>query len=162
MVCPFVICNSVLTRCGTSPPTPASTPSRSPRASATRSATPNSSTTSALPSSTPPITPLPEVAFHPSGSCVGVATTCGTVRVYDIRAMKLQQLYTAHEGATASIAFHPSGNFLASGAADSKVAGLHHLYHLHQVKIYDLLETCTLYTLSGHQVQGNYANIGPS
>ena len=80
------------------------------------------------------------MAFHPSGSCVGVATTGGTVRIYDIRqamvtggmvlqiamcvhsrAMKLQQLYSAHEGATTSLSFHPSGNFLASGAGDSKV-----------------------------------------
>ena len=32
------------------------------------------------------------------------------------------QLYTAHEGAAHSLTFHPSGNFLASGAADGKVA----------------------------------------
>ena len=38
------------------------------------------------------------------------------------RAMKLQQLYSAHEGATTSLSFHPSGNFLASGAGDSKVS----------------------------------------
>ena len=38
------------------------------------------------------------------------------------RAMKLQQLYTAHEGAATSLSFHPSGNFLASGAGDSKVS----------------------------------------
>ena len=84
------------------------------------------------------------MAFHPSGACVGVATTGGTVRIYDIRqemtenkagldhdannlmqenfrAMKLQQLYSAHEGAATSLSFHPSGNFLASGAGDSKV-----------------------------------------
>ena len=35
--------------------------------------------------------------------------------------MKLQQLYSAHEGAATSLSFHPSGNFLASGAGDSKV-----------------------------------------
>ena len=40
------------------------------------------------------------------------------------RAMKLQQIYSAHEGATTSLSFHPSGNFLASGAGDSKVSVL--------------------------------------
>ena len=39
----------------------------------------------------------------------------------NFRAMKLQQLYSAHEGAATSLSFHPSGNFLASGAGDSKV-----------------------------------------
>jgi len=80
---------------------------------------------------------------------VGVATTGGTVRIYDIRAMKLQQLYSAHEGAATSLSFHPSGNFLASGAGDSKV------------KIYDLLQTCTLYTLSGHQGPINSVAFSP-
>ena len=91
--------------------------------------------------------------------------------------MKLQQLYSAHEGAATSLSFHPSGNFLASGAGDSKVElkvfyielnsnDWHTLQFkpinfsnsnalsiwMSKVKIYDLLQTCTLYTLSGHQV----------
>ena len=93
--------------------------------------------------------------------------------------MKLQQLYSAHEGAATSLSFHPSGNFLASGASDSKVELKVFFWHkaefnywhtklfkpielsnskalskqkFFQVKIYDLLQTCTLYTLSGHQV----------
>lgn len=38
------------------------------------------------------------LAFHPSGACVGVATSDSKVKIYDIRMMKLQQLYSAHEG----------------------------------------------------------------
>ena len=45
-----------------------------------------------------------------------LATVC-----HRFRAMKLQHLYSAHEGAATSLSFHPSGNFLASGAGDSKV-----------------------------------------
>ena len=100
------------------------------------------------------------VEFHPSGACVGVATSANTVEIYDIRcgkkgvfqiiyntqkihfhcirrARKLQQLYNAHEGPVTSMSFHPSGNFCVSGSADSKI------------KIYDLLQARTIFTLSG-------------
>ena len=53
------------------------------------------------------------------------------------RARKLQQLYKAHEGPVTSMSFHPSGNFCVSGSADSKI------------KIYDLLQARTIFTLSG-------------
>ena len=38
------------------------------------------------------------LAFHPSGTCIGVATSDKKVKVYDIRMQKLQQLYSSHEG----------------------------------------------------------------
>ena len=44
--------------------------------------------------------------FHPSGTCVGVATTGNTVEIYDIRASKLQQLYSAHENSVNSIRYN--------------------------------------------------------
>ena len=77
--------------------------------------------------------------FHPSGACVGVATSANTVEIYDIRARKLQQLYNAHEAPVNSLAFHPSGNYLVSGANDNKI------------KIYDLLQARVIYTLSGEK-----------
>jgi len=89
------------------------------------------------------------VEFHPSGACVGVAASCGKVHIYDIRAMKLQQLYSAHEGPVSSLSFHPSGNFLISGSQDSKI------------KIYDLLQARPIYTLSGHQNQVTAVSFSP-
>ena len=70
---------------------------------------------------------------------MGVATSANTVEIYDIRARKLQQLYNAHEAPVNSLAFHPSGNYLVSGANDNKI------------KIYDLLQARVIYTLSGEK-----------
>ena len=63
--------------------------------------------------------------------------------------MKLQQLYSAHEGSVSSLSFHPSGNYLISGSQDSKI------------KIYDLLEARPIYTLSGHQNQVTAVSFSP-
>jgi len=52
------------------------------------------------------------LAFHPSGACIGVATSDKKVKVYDIRMQKLQQLYDSHEAAVTQVSFHSSGNYL--------------------------------------------------
>lgn len=87
--------------------------------------------------------------WHPSGACVGVATSANTVEIYDIRARKLQQLYNAHEAPVNSLSFHPSGNYCVSGANDNKI------------KIYDLLQARTIYTLTGHQGHVNAVAFSP-
>jgi len=89
------------------------------------------------------------VEFHPSGACVGVATSGNTVEIYDIRARKLQQLYNAHEGAVNSLSFHPSGNYCVSASNDQKI------------KVYDLLQARPIYTLSGHQKEVNAVAFSP-
>ena len=78
------------------------------------------------------------LAFHPSGACVGVATSDSKVKVYDVRVMKLQQLYSAHTGPVSQVAFHPSGNYLVSASQDGTM------------KLYDLMEARPIFTLHGH------------
>ena len=68
---------------------------------------------------------------------------------FKFRARKLQQLYAAHEGPVNSVSFHPSGNYCVSGSNDAKI------------KIYDLLQARTIYTLSGHQSQVNSVGFSP-
>ena len=41
--------------------------------------------------------------WHPSGTCIGVATTDKKVKVYDVRMLKLQQLYTTHQGPVSQV-----------------------------------------------------------
>ena len=40
---------------------------------------------------------------------MGVTTFDGKVKVYDVRMMKLQMLYSAHEGPMSQAAFHHNG-----------------------------------------------------
>ena len=61
----------------------------------------------------------------------------------------MQQLYAAHDGPVNSLSFHPSGNYCVSGSNDAKI------------KIYDLLQARTIYTLSGHQSQVNSVGFSP-
>ena len=86
-----------LWKSGTLPLAPAFTPSKNPRASATRWISCRRSSASSLIANVDHldqtlkfklkwmILNVVQVAFHPSGACVGVATTGGTVRIYDIR-----------------------------------------------------------------------------
>ena len=39
---------------------------------------------------------IAQVVFHPSGACVGVATTGGTVRIYDIRQAPFLEEYLSY------------------------------------------------------------------
>ena len=71
------------------------------------------------------------------------------MEIYDIRARKLQQLYNAHDSVVNSLAFHPSGSYCVSGSSDGKI------------KIYDLLQTRTIFTLSGHQGPVNTVAFSP-
>ena len=59
--------------------------------------------------------------------------------MYDVRMMKLQQLYSAHEVPVSEVAFHPSGNYHASASMDGTI------------KLYDLLEARPIFTLHGYK-----------
>ena len=50
--------------------------------------------------------------FHPSGTCIGVATSDKKVKVYDLRMRRLQQSYSTHKGPVSQVSFHPNGNYL--------------------------------------------------
>ena len=41
--------------------------------------------------------------WHPGSTCLGVATSDNKVKVYDIRMLKLQQLYSSHEGPVSQV-----------------------------------------------------------
>jgi len=77
--------------------------------------------------------------FHPSGSCIGVGTSDGKIKVFDIRAMKLQQYYATHEAAVTRISFHASGSYLVSSSQDKTV------------RLHNLLTVKPLCTLHGHE-----------
>lgn len=79
-----------------------------------------------------------KVAWHPDGNIVAIALTNNRIKIYDIRAKKLIQLYHIHSECVNSISFHPSGNYLLSGSDDKTM------------KILDLLEGRPIYTLTGH------------
>jgi len=87
--------------------------------------------------------------FHPSGSCLGVGTSDGKIKVFDIRAMKLQQLYATHEAAVTQVSFHPSGNYLVSCSQDETV------------RLHNLLTVKPICTLQGHDKPVNSAIFSP-
>lgn len=61
----------------------------------------------------------------------------GSVRIYDIRAMKLQQHYILHDN-TKAVAWHPFANYLLTCGADGNM------------RIVDVMEGRPLYTLNAH------------
>lgn len=85
-----------------------------------------------------PSSAITSLDFHPSGTCLVAGMNSGSVRVWDIRAMKLIQHYVAHEADVRSVAFHQSGNYLLTASIDKTC------------RIFDLLEGRLVYTLHGH------------
>lgn len=55
--------------------------------------------------------------MHPNSYLVAVAMSSGSVRVYDIRAMKVKQHYILHDNTT-SVGWHPSANFIITCGND--------------------------------------------
>ncbi|KAK4883061.1 hypothetical protein RN001_006380 [Aquatica leii] len=86
------------------------------------------------------------VDFHQSGISVALATTSGSVQVYDIRNNKIQQHYVLHDNATC-VVWHPYANYFLSSGLDSTI------------KIVDALEGRPLYTLQGHTGAINTVNF---
>jgi len=80
------------------------------------------------------------LSFHPTGTCLAVASG-DRVKVLDVTGgMRLRQLYLAHVGQVNQVSFHPSGNYLLSAGHDGTV------------KLYDCLkEARPLYTVRGHE-----------
>jgi len=87
--------------------------------------------------------------FHPSGSCLGVGTSDGKIKLYDIRAMKLQQYYATHESSVTQVSFHPSGNYLVSSSLDETV------------RLHNLLTVKPICTLTGHEKGVNTVAFSP-
>lgn len=78
------------------------------------------------------------VSFHPNNVSVAVAMNSGSVRIYDIRALKLQQHYILHDN-TKCVSWHPYANYLLTCGADGNL------------RIVDVMEGRPLYTLSAHE-----------
>lgn len=79
------------------------------------------------------------LAWYLDGTMVAVALSYGRTKIYDIRAQKLVQLYEVHAGGSVNdVAFHPSGNYLATVGDDKTL------------KILDVLEGRPIFTLLGH------------
>ena len=70
---------------------------------------------------------------------LGVGTSDSKVKVYDVRSLKLQQQYSAHEGPVNQVSFHPSGSYLVSASQDKTV------------RLFDLLTVKPICTLYGHE-----------
>lgn len=78
------------------------------------------------------------VGIHRNDHTVAVATSTGSVRVYDLRSQKLIQHYVVHDNATC-LSWHPSASFLLTSGKDRTL------------RIIDVLEGKPLYTLTGHE-----------
>lgn len=68
---------------------------------------------------------------------IALALNSGSVRVYDMRAKKLQQHYVLHDNATC-VKWHPCANYLLTSGQDGTM------------KFVDVLEGRPLYTVEGH------------
>lgn len=78
------------------------------------------------------------LSIHSNGTSVAVAMSSGSVRIYDIKASKLQQHYILHDN-TKSVAWHPLVNYLLTCGNDGTM------------RIVDVMEGRPLYTLEGHE-----------
>lgn len=78
------------------------------------------------------------VSIHRNSNSIAVGMNSGTIRIYDIRANKLQQHYKLHEETT-GVDFHPKANYLLTSGTEGRII------------IVDIIEGRPLYTLSGHE-----------
>ena len=60
------------------------------------------------------------VSIHPDGLLVGLGTSTGTVRVYDIKAMSSVASFEGHEGSISGISFSENGYFVSVTTKESK------------------------------------------
>ena len=86
------------------------------------------------------------LSLHKSGSVVAVSMDSGSVRLYDIKAKKLQQHYVLHDSTT-SVCWHPTANYLLTSGKDGKVI------------VVDVMEGRPLYTLQGHNGAVTYVQF---
>lgn len=77
------------------------------------------------------------LAIHMNDRSIALALNSGSVRVYDMRAKKLQQHYVLHDNATC-VKWHPCANYLLTSGQDGTM------------KFVDVLEGRPLYTVEGH------------
>ncbi|KHJ41199.1 WD domain, G-beta repeat protein [Trichuris suis] len=78
------------------------------------------------------------VEFHPQGFYVAACGVDKPVHLWDLRMLRLIQVYNEHTDAVTAADFHPSGFFLSTCSMDNTV------------KLYDLTTGRVLYTLHGH------------
>ena len=90
------------------------------------------------------------VAYQPDGMCVASGSADRSVKVWDLRTMRLFQHYEEHSDAVNSVSFHPSGKYLVTASSDSTL------------KMLDLVEGRLCYTLHGHGAAVNTCDFSPS
>jgi WD40 repeat protein len=61
------------------------------------------------------------VVFYRDGDCLAVAHEDGTLRLWDLAAMRLISEIRAHEGPVRSVAVHRNGQLFATGGGDGRV-----------------------------------------
>lgn len=74
------------------------------------------------------------LSLRPTSYSVAVAMNSGSIRIYDIRAMKLKQHYVLHNNTTC-VQWHPYANYLITSGEDGEIC------------LIDLAEGKPLYTL---------------
>jgi WD40 repeat protein len=89
------------------------------------------------------------VKFHPDGTCIASGSSDNSIKIWDIRSLRLLQHYDAHQDSVSQVAFHPNGRFLLSASQDSTR------------KIWDLRQGHILYTLYGHEGASSAVNFSP-
>lgn len=77
------------------------------------------------------------LAWHPQ-NIIAVALSDGKVKLFDLRAHQLIQVYKIHAGSVNSIAIHPNGRYLLTGGEDSLI------------KVLDITIARPIYTLELH------------
>ncbi|XP_022911652.2 POC1 centriolar protein homolog B-like [Onthophagus taurus] len=79
------------------------------------------------------------LAIHSNCTAVAIGSSRGSVRIYDLRAKKLQQHYMLHDNVMC-VDWHPFANYLLTSGGDGTM------------KIVDIMEGKPLYTLEGHNM----------
>ena len=76
--------------------------------------------------------------FHDTGDFVLSAGGEGTIKLFDLHALKVRQQYRQHTDAVNGLNFQPFTNFFVSGSADKSVS------------IWDMRTGLTVQTFYGH------------
>lgn len=61
------------------------------------------------------------VQFHPHGGILSTCSADGSIKLWDLRTLRMLQHYSAHDAPVTSIHFHPSGDYLLSTGMDAAV-----------------------------------------